>query len=247
MSVPLPNIARMLSPTGHWDTLRALAVKRAGPLTDPAAAGAGLCATCRAPVRGGYTRCFTCALHAETAPGLLADVVAPAAYARKGSQFARDLWMYKSGRPGAREAGQALLALLVVFLHDYGQRAWQRAGMAAPTHACVVPSCRGRQRPHPLQALASGYLTLPWVSLGTQPGADRWDRALDPDRFAAATPLPGAAVLLLDDTWTSGSSAQSAVIALKRAGARRVAAVVLGRHLGPPAGSDPAHGPRPRQ
>ena len=244
MSVPLPNIARMLSRAGPWDTLRALVAERAGPLSDPATAGPGLCVTCRGPVHGRYTRCFHCALHAESAPGLLADVVEPAAYARKGSQLARDLWMYKSARPGAREAGQALLALLVVFLHDHGQRVWRRAGMPAPTHACVVPSCRGRQGPHPLQAMARRYLTVPWVSLRTQPGADRWDRALDPDRFAAAAPLPGAAVLLLDDTWTSGSSAQSAVIALKRAGARRVAAVVLGRHLGPHPGSGPAAGPR---
>ena len=175
---------------------------------------------------------------------MLADVVAPAAYARKGSQFARDLWMYKSGRPGAREAGQALLALLVVYLHDHGQRVWQRAGMAGPTHACVVPSCRGRQGPHPLRALAGGYLTLPWVPLRARPGADRWDRALDPDRFAVTAPVRGAAVLLLDDTWTSGASAQSAVIALKQAGARGVAAVVLGRHVGPPRGSGLAAVPR---
>jgi hypothetical protein len=234
----------MLPRTGLWDTLRALAAGRAGPLCDPATGGAGLCASCRVPVRGGYARCFHCALHSESAPGLLADVVAPAAYAIKGSRFARDLWLYKSGRPGAREAGQALLALLVVFLHDHGQQVWQRAGMAAPTHACVVPSCRGRPGPHPLRALAGGYLTLPWVPLHARPGADRWDRALDPDRFATTASLAGAAVLLLDDTWTSGSSAQSAVVALKRAGAGPVAAVVLGRHVGPPHDSELAHGLR---
>jgi hypothetical protein len=38
-------------------------------------------------------------------------------------------------------------------------------------------------------------------------------------------------VLLLDDTWTSGGTAQSAAVALKRAGARSVAVVVAGRHL----------------
>ncbi len=54
---------------------------------------------------------------------------------------------------------------------------------------------------------------------------------LDPDRFRAPRPLTGASVLLLDDTWTSGGTAQSAAVALKRAGARSVAAVVLGRHV----------------
>jgi hypothetical protein len=158
-------------------------------------------------------------------------VVAPVAYAPKGSGLARDLWLYKSGRPGAGEAGAALRALLLVFLHDHGGWVWRQAGMVVPTHACVVPSCRGRSGPHPLQELLRGCLRLPWAALLAQPGADLWARALDPDRFRAPRPLPGAAVLLLDDTWTSGGTAQSAAVALKRAGAGRVATVVLGRHL----------------
>jgi predicted amidophosphoribosyltransferase len=42
---------------------------------------------------------------------------------------------------------------------------------------------------------------------------------------------PGQAVLLLDDTWASGGTPQSAAVALKRAGARSVAVIVAGRHL----------------
>jgi adenine/guanine phosphoribosyltransferase-like PRPP-binding protein len=51
--------------------------------------------------------------------------------------------------------------------------------------------------------------------------------------------VPRADVLLIDDTWVSGASAQSAAAALKLAGARRVAIVVLGRHLDP---ADPRAG-----
>jgi len=47
-------------------------------------------------------------------------------------------------------------------------------------------------------------------------------------------------VLLLDDTWMSGASAQSAAMALKLVGARRVAIVILGRHLN---SADPRAGP----
>ena len=43
----------------------------------------------------------------------------------------------------------------------------------------------------------------------------------------------GSDVLVVDDTWVSGGSAQSAAAALKLAGARRVAVVVLGRHVNP--------------
>jgi orotate phosphoribosyltransferase len=58
-------------------------------------------------------------------------------------------------------------------------------------------------------------------------------RDLHPGRFLVPRRLAGANVLLLDDTWTSGSSAQSAALALKLAGASRVAVVPLGRHVNP--------------
>ena len=49
----------------------------------------------------------------------------------------------------------------------------------------------------------------------------------------ASGDVAGADLLVLDDTWVSGGSAQSATAALKLAGARRVAVVVLGRHVNP--------------
>ena len=64
-------------------------------------------------------------------------------------------------------------------------------------------------------------------------------RRFDPSRFAATRPLDGANVLLIDDTWTSGASAQSAAAALLAGGARRVAAVVVGRHLNPRLAPEP--------
>jgi orotate phosphoribosyltransferase-like protein len=39
--------------------------------------------------------------------------------------------------------------------------------------------------------------------------------------------------LIIDDTWTTGSRAQSLAHALKMAGASSVAVVVLGRHVRP--------------
>jgi len=214
-----------------WDVLRARVRAATAGLPGVPEPGPGVCASCRGPARRGFARCFHCGLHAEVAPGLLADLVAPVACAPKGSGLATDLWWYKSGRAGAREAGMGLLAMLLVFLHDEGPRVWRRAGATAPDCACVVPSGRGRPGPHPLQALVRGYLALPWVALLARPGGDPWARLLDPGRFCVPRPVTGAAVLLLDDTWTSGGTAQSAAVALKRAGARSVTLVVLGRHL----------------
>src|SRR5215471_645222 len=214
-----------------WDILRARARAATAGLPAVPEPGPGVCACCRGPARPGFARCFHCGLHVESAPGQLADVVAPVACAPKGSSLATDLWVYKSARPGAREAGGTLLAMLLVFLREEGPRVWQRAGMPVPSCACVVPSGRGRPGPHPFQALVRGCLALPWVPLLARPGADTWGRVLDPGRFWAPRPVAGKAVLLLDDTWTSGGTAQSAAVALKRAGAPSVAVVVVGRHL----------------
>lgn len=160
----------------------------------------------------------------------MADLVVPVAYAPKGGEHARNLWMYKSECPGAGAARAVLRAMLVVFLRDHGPCVWQRAGMASPTHLAVVPSGRGRGGLHPLRKLIAPYLDMPWAELSSQSRAGHPTRDLDPERFGADR-LPGARVVLLDDTWTSGASAQSAALSLRLAGARSIAVVVLGRHL----------------
>lgn len=223
---PVPAIA----PAAGWASLASLVRRQAPQLSAPPPARRGLCAACRIPVPARSARCYLCGLHAETLPGLLADVVVPICYAVKGSEHARNLWLYKSGRPGAEAARAAIRALLVVFLRDHGRCVWRSAGMTMPTHLAVVPSGRARRCPHPLQSLAGPYLALRpaalYLRLLDEPGI----RELDAGRFAAAA-ADGADVLLLDDTWTTGASAQSACAALRLAGARSVAVVVLGRHI----------------
>ncbi|HEX9031381.1 MAG TPA: phosphoribosyltransferase [Streptosporangiaceae bacterium] len=226
------------SPAG-WDALRAVVRAQQPLLRAPRPGEPGLCRVCRGPSAGRGARCFQCDLHSQCAQGSLADLVVPVAFAIKGGAHARHLWQYKSARPGARagEAAAKLRALLLVFLRDHGACLWRtasascpRAG-AGPTHLAVVPTGRGRPGPHPLRALVDPYTRRPWAELSARPGGLQV-RDLDPDRFAVA-PVRGARVLLLDDTWTTGSSAQSAAMALRQAGARQVVTVILGRHVGP--------------
>ncbi|HVB41108.1 MAG TPA: phosphoribosyltransferase [Streptosporangiaceae bacterium] len=161
-------------------------------------------------------------------------MVVPVAYAVKGSPHARHLWQYKSaGRTDAEPAASLLQALALVFLREHGACLRRMAGATA-THLAVVPTARGRPGTHPLRSLVEPYLIRPWADLAARPGGEQC-RDLDPARFSAG-PLPGARVLLLDDTWTTGASAQSAAMALRRAGARSVVVVVLGRHIGRAAG-----------
>lgn len=245
MSEALPNVAavvneanarllaaRHLSATRDtWHGLRRVVLAVAPSLSAPQAGGAGLCRVCRGPSRRSSARCFQCELHGQCGGDSLADVVLPVVFAPKGSPMARYLWQYKSPRPSAEAtvAATVLLALLLAFLRDHGACGWRSAGFGRPSHIAVVPTACGRPGVHPLRRLIAPYLGWPWAELAARP--DQRERDLDPGRFDAA-PVPGARVLLVDDTWTTGASAQSAAMALRRAGARSVATVVIGRHLG---------------
>ena len=220
-----------------WDILRrrvrsglpALHPIGPGPAQRPGAPPE--CDVCRGAVAAGFARCWQCAAHHACGRGLLADAVAPISYAVKGTPFAAGLWRYKSWRKPDAAAGASLQALLLVFLRDHGPCVWQCAGMPSPTHLAVVPTGCGRPGTHPLLALSAPFLRLPLIQLSLRPGTQ--GRDLNPDRFAAGQEASGASVLVIDDTWVSGASAQAAAVALKLAGARRVAVVVLGRHLDP--------------
>jgi hypothetical protein len=75
----------------------------------------------------------------------------PVVYAVKGGRLASDLWRYKSGMPGAAEAGARLAAMLAVYLREHGDQVWRAAGIAAgPTLAAAVLSGQGRTGLHPL-------------------------------------------------------------------------------------------------
>jgi hypothetical protein len=196
------------------------------------------CGLCRGPARPGFARCYQCERHAGLGRGLLADAVVPISYAIRGTPFADDLWRYKAQPAPSAAARASVLALLVAFLADHGRCVWRYAAMPPPAGLAVVPTGLGRAGPHPLQQLTAPYLRLARCELTLRPG--RQGRAFDPDRYQAAGVPPGASVLLIDDTWVSGASAQSAVAALKQAGARHVAVVVVGRHVNP---ADPRAAP----
>jgi hypothetical protein len=225
------------SPVG-WDRLRQhlrstapLYPPSPRPAVSPLSPAAPDCHVCRGPVRPGFARCYQCERHDLYGHGLLADAMVPISYAIRGTAFADDLWRYKSWPAPTAKARAAVLALLLAFLADHGACVWRHAGMAPPGYLAVVPTGAGRPGPHPLLALVSPFLRLPVCPLTIRPG--RQGRDLDLDRFRAGPVPAAAAVLLLDDTWVTGASAQSAAAALKLAGARHVAVLVLGRHVNP--------------
>lgn len=195
-----------------------------------------VCRTCAGPAGAGYARCYQCELARCQAGGLLADAVAAAGYAVRGGPLAEDLRRYKSEHVAAAEATAAadrLRGMLAAFLAERGPSVWAAAGMAAgPAAVAVVPSGQGRPGAHPLGVLVRSCIALPVVRLSVV-SAEVHARGVNPGWLRVGDPVAGGDVLVVDDTWVSGGSAQSAAAALKLAGARRVAVIVLGRHVNP--------------
>jgi hypothetical protein len=124
------------------------------------------------------------------------------------------------------------------YLTDHGETVWHAAGMAAvPGIVAVVPSGRGRPGGHPLREIVRSCVDVPLAGLSVAPDEAAHARGVDPRWLrvdgAVDGAVAGADVLVVDDTWVSGGSAQSAAVALKLAGARRVAIIVIGRHVNP--------------
>ena len=111
----------------------------------------------------------------------------------------------------------------------------QAAGATRFELVTTVPSSdRSRDELHPLRHIVA-ELVAPtrnrYQRLLRRTDVDVPARTFSEAKFHPTKPLQGHAVLLIDDTWTTGASAQSAAAALKQAGAGPTAAVVIGRHL----------------
>jgi predicted amidophosphoribosyltransferase len=101
----------------------------------------------------------------------------------------------------------------------------------------TVPSSDpNRDRFHPLRRIVSQIVPVTAARhrrLLLPGDAHVRPHVFDLRRFQAIERLSGERILLVDDLWTTGASAQSAAASLHRAGAAAVAAVVIGRYLSP--------------
>jgi predicted amidophosphoribosyltransferase len=206
--------------------------------------GRGVCATCWTAVDPGYRLCYPCGTAHYAFGRRLADVVVPVALAVKRQQLAHELWHYKyDGDERVRRRLEIrLAAVLWRFLGQHEMHVAQAVGVPRFDIVTTVPGTRLRADDHPLVRIAGRLVGQtrdryqPLLTLG--PDASVEGRAVLVGRYRAAHAITGhPAVLLIDDTWTTGGRAQSAAIALHDAGAAKVAVVVLGRHFGRDFGS----------
>lgn len=190
-------------------------------------------ATCRICLNftDGYEQCYACS-HCEQ----WLDCVVPVSYSVAHEQLHHALASYKRvASVSSRQLQLQLAGVLWRFLASHEPCLARGAKASEFGLVTTVPSgLAARAAAHPLQHLVADIVAP--TRARHAPLLARSDvacppRTFSPEKFRATRTLNGEAVLLVDDTWTTGASAQSAAAALKAAGAGPVAAVVLGRHV----------------
>jgi len=211
----------------------------AGALRNMAAPRPGVCPICWTFHDPAFAQCVSCVGSSQL------DVVVPISYAPRGDQLAVALRGYKDEHlyPTRYHHAMRLAAILWRFLMAHEDHVARASGVGSFDVVAVVPS-----KTTPKDEARPGLRTI--VGTVVEHTAPRFERLLrptdselvgryfDPDRYATARQLDGESVLLIDDTWVSGSSAQSAAAALRNAGAARVGCVVIGRWLTPSFGGE---------
>lgn len=188
------------------------------------------CEVCTTPVNIALdARCPQCRSH-DQSDIAVADRVGVMVYAEEyESQAYKVVRGYKGDGLGADQLRvmQALLAL--------GLRGHIGCDMLVSGHLstgwAVVPSTKGRHR---LGEIARSLSRRPEAEVPLSVSSNLVKRTLRPENFVvgAGTALPEH-VLLVDDSWVSGSNAQSAAAALKQAGVQDVSVLVVARVLNP--------------
>lgn len=122
------------------------------------------------------------------------------------------------------------------FLGQHEKHIAEAVGRPEFSIVTTVPGTHQREDSHPLEDIVGAIVGQtkdryePLLALGQ--GGTAPPHTLTADRYRATRALQGnPAVLLVDDTWTTGGNAQSAALALYAAGAAKVAIVVIGRHF----------------
>jgi hypothetical protein len=208
-------------------------VRRAGGyLRNPIRETGVTCGVCTTPVDG-FDRCFVCQSAYGATPGL-ADLVMPLTYGIAGTQSGFLLRAYKdtSDARVRQQHGRVINWLLYLAILVHEGCIGRRVGIAIGCRL-AVPSARGRVGVHPFEVITRQMnATRDSPNLAVSP-ADTGERVVSVDKFTLnpEADLAGQHVLILDDTWTTGANAQSAVLAARRAGAAAVSVMVVGRWL----------------
>jgi predicted amidophosphoribosyltransferase len=202
-------------------------------------AGEGVCVTCHASAPTGRERCFSCfrTMAQVSAP---VPAVVPISLYRTGDDLWHALRHYKDGRNATerRRLRRDLARLLSRFLRHH--LACVAPGAPATWLITCVPPTRRRSflpfQPRPVESLIRRSWWLRRRYRRTLSNRDAPEHRQSSDAaFAVTREVRGLELILVDDTYTTGASVQSAASALQLAGATVLAVVVIGRVVNPEA------------
>jgi predicted amidophosphoribosyltransferase len=203
------------------------------------AVGFGICRVCEGPTQPGFGLCFCCSTLVRRLRMPLAPVTAVTPY-RVGDEIHRLLRGYKDASEAEARSARAvrLAGLLCRWLADHRGRLLARTGGAWD----VVVGVPSSHRPGaPVDALVQAVPALarnhrPLLVRGREPTdhlvASRWGFAVAVDHDLRNR-MRGDRALVVDDSFTTGARAQSAVAALRMAGIRVAGVLVVGRVVAP--------------
>lgn len=204
------------------------------------------CPVCATPIEPKYGLCWACQRHKDSFGGELADLVVPLSYALKDTpegtvrrpaeleQFYHDLWNYKDNAdlaPDRETFPQLRLAALAFLFRIHHLSCLEKAVGEEISAVVPVPSKRGRKN-HPLPKIAKRLIRplLEAKYIGQPSPPRRVD--LFPRDFKFQGKLEGH-VVIFEDTWVQGSTAQSLAVQARRSGASHVSIVTVARLLDP--------------
>jgi predicted amidophosphoribosyltransferase len=195
------------------------------------ARGLGVCPRCLNLTRQPVGLCRAC-----TANEHHLAVVVPISYSVGGEWLHHVIASYKrDADPSVPDAITTLAGICHDFIAAHERCVALAAGVENFELVTTVPSSDPRRdEHHPLRRIV-GELTRATrdrhIRLLVRTDTEVVPRRFDSSRYRTLRPLNGENVLLIDDMWTSGASAESAAAALREAGAGTVGAVVIARHL----------------
>jgi len=184
-----------------------------------------------------YRDCYPCNWTYQPSPET-SDKRGFVSYGWDHSQSAHVMYGCKEAVPN-RQAYRLVSIMLFYALHEHLHCSADPVH-GPPTAWATVPSLRDRGHPQALHTIASGLLrNMPEATL-TRSDDVREPQSLRSENFTVRADVRGQHIVLIDDTWTTGGHAESAVAALKRAGATRVTLLILARWLDPGRGNTDA-------
>lgn len=213
-----------------WELTDAIA----GELTPIADNAPDVCPVCRTNKGVDYDVCSSCwkVLPSVSAP---TEHVIPITYYRRDSLLRERMHGYKDAEdPTARyQHGAVVAGILTRYLLTHGAALADIYGEW--DEIVAVPSSR-HDPPSALEIAlrehSSDLLPMSAPVLGPGPGRIARNSPAE-DGFEAVADVGGWRVLLIDDTYTTGSHLQSAATLLQNAGADVIASVVVARKINP--------------